>query len=634
MILQSLCNVYDVLKNEDEQAPAPFGFSRVGVSFALVLSPDGRLTNIIDLRSGESRRPQEQLVPFQRSRTSGLFPFFLCDKAEYVFGIEQVKARDRDRRSSKKVGDDTILFEDEKGLIVVSRRSRESFAAFRSLQHALLDSCDEAGVRAFLAFLDSWDPERALDHPKVREYRDDLLSGGRCVFRIGDAYLHDIPGVQQIWTASLTRDSAETCTAQCLISGAVAPISRTHQMIKGVTGAKPSGASLVSFNEPSFCSYDKEQSYNAPVSEECEFKYTTALNQLIASPDHRIRIGDATTVFWAQTGDRATETIIANLLDPPYEDAGEAEPDDPGKTPEPARQVIDDRALARIRDVLRLVRQGSGIRQGDLGVNPETRCFILGLAPNNARLAVRFWHQDSFGNLVTNLARHHLDLEVVRSDLEPEILPVRRILFETVPRNAERKEPPPGMSGQLMRAVLFNTTYPVQLYTAILNRIRADQYLNRVRAGVIKAYLLRLARARPGVAGIQEEMITVSLNETSQNVPYRLGRLFAVLEKAQGDANRDREVGSTIRNRYFSSASATPAVVFPPLIKLAQHHIAKSEWGWKTIQQMEEILSGVDTFPTWLGLEEQGMFMLGYYHQRRALFTKRDEKKEEVNADE
>lgn len=632
MILESLCNVYDVLGGEDAQAPAPYGFSRVGVSFALVLSPDGALTNIVDLRSGENQRPQEHQVPFQRSRTSGLFPFFLCDKAEYVFGIQQVKVKDRGSRSSKKGEDDTILLEDEKGLVVVSRRSREAFSAFRSLQHALLDSADAPGVRAFLAFLDTWDPERAVEHPKVREYLDDLLAGGRCVFRVGDVYLHGMPEIQQIWRASLLRESGESHTAQCLISGSIAPISRTHQAIKGVIGAQPSGASLVSFNEQAFCSYDREQSYNAPVSEECEFKYTTALNLLIASPEHRVRIGDATTVFWAQTGDRSTEAIIAGLLDPPDDDAGYGATEE---TPEePGQQVIDDRELARIRDVLRLVRQGSGIRQGDLGINPETRCFILGLAPNNARLAIRYWHQDSFGNLVTNLARHHLDLEVDRRSFEPEILPVRRILFETVPKNAERKEPPPGLSGQLMRAVLYNTTYPVQLYTAILNRIRADQYLNRVRAGVIKAYLLRLARARPGVAGIHEEMITVSLNETSPNVPYRLGRLFAVLEKTQGDANRDREVGSTIKNRYFASASATPAVVFPPLIKLAQHHIAKSDWGWKTTQQMEEILSGVDAFPAWLGLEEQGMFMLGYYHQRRALFTKKNGEKGEVTADE
>lgn len=633
MILESLCNVYDVLGGEDAQAPAPYGFSRVGVSFALVLAPDGVLTNIVDLRSGEKRRPQEQLVPFQRSRTSGLFPFFLCDKAEYVFGIQRIKTKDLKGRSSKKGKDDTILLEDDKGLVVVSRRSRESFSAFRSLQHALLDSSDAPGVRAFLAFLDTWDPEGALDHPKVREYLEDLLSGGRCVFRVGDTYLHVLSEEQQLWRASLSRESGESHTAQCLISGSVAPISRTHQAIRGVTGANQSGASLVSFNEQAFCSYDREQSYNAPVSEECEFKYTTALNQLIASPDHRVRIGDATTVFWAQTGDRSTEAIIAGLLDPPDDDAGDGATEETSEGP--GKQVVDDRELARIRDVLRLVQAGVGLRPGDLGrIDLATPCFILGLAPNNARLAIRYWHQDSFGNLVTNLARHHLDLEVDRRSFEPEILPVRRILFETVPRNAERKEPPPGMSGQLMRAVLYNTTYPVQLYTAILNRIRADQYLNRVRAGVIKAYLLRLARANPGVAGIHEEMITVSLNETSPNVPYRLGRLFAVLEKAQGDANRDREVGSTIKNRYFASASSTPAVVFPPLIKLAQHHIAKSDWGWKSTQQMEEILSGVDAFPAWLGLEEQGMFMLGYYHQRRALFTKKNGEKGEVTADE
>ncbi|HOV67923.1 MAG TPA: type I-C CRISPR-associated protein Cas8c/Csd1, partial [Methanoregulaceae archaeon] len=408
MILQSLCSVYDVLADEDAMAPAPYGFSRVGVSFALVISPDGVLTNIVDLRSGESRHPQlqEHLVPLQKKRQgTAPVPYFLCDKAEYVFGIQRVKAKDRGSRSSKKGRDDTILIEDEKGLVVVSRRSRESFSAFRSLQHALLDNCDEPAVRAFLAFLDSWDPEQALDHPKVREYLDDLLSGGRCVVRVGDAYLHGIPEVQQIWKASLSCESEKSHTAQCLISGSVAPISRTHQAIKGVTGANQSGASLVSFNEQAFCSYGKEQSYNAPVSVECEFKYTTALNQLIASPDHRIRIGDATTVFWAQTGDRSTEAIIAALLDPPDDDAGEAAAGETETVPEPGKQVIDDRELTRIRDVLRLVRQGAGIRQGDLGINPETRCFILGLAPNNARLAVRYWHQDSFGNLVTNLAR-------------------------------------------------------------------------------------------------------------------------------------------------------------------------------------------------------------------------------------
>ncbi len=627
MILQSLCSVYDVLTTEEDGAPAPFGFSRTGVSFALVLAPDGTLTNIIDLRSGEKLRPQEHLVPLQKSRTSGVSPFFLCDKADYVLGIEWVGAKDAKARPAKKTKDDLIVCENERGRAVASRRSRDAFAAFRDLHRRLLGGCDEPGARALLSFLDAWDPTGAADHPKVREYVEDLLSGAKCAFRFGQGYLHESPALLQAWQGSLGDDEAQV--GQCLVSGESGPIARTHQAIRGVSGAQPTGAALVSFNQEAFCSYNREQSLNAPVCEACEFKYTTALNQLIASPMHRVRIGDTTTVFWAQTGDRATEAIIANLLDPP---------DDDGETAEAGGdaggQVADRKQIALIRDILLLVRSGTGIRRTDLVPDPATRCFILGLAPNVARLSIRFFHQDSFGNLATNLARHHLDLEIARRQSEPEILPVRRILLETVPRNADRKVPPPGMSGQLMRAVLFNTTYPVQLYCAILNRIRADQYLNRVRAGVIKAYLLRLARARPGVAGIHEEMITVSLNETSPNVPYRLGRLFAVLEKAQADANHDREVDSTIKNKFFASASSTPAVVFPPLIKLAQHHIAKSDWGWKSTQQMEEILAGVDAFPAWLGLEEQGMFMLGYYHQRRALFTKKNGEKGEVTADE
>ncbi|HIH03825.1 MAG TPA: type I-C CRISPR-associated protein Cas8c/Csd1 [Methanoregulaceae archaeon] len=636
MILQALCDAYDILANDDRETTPVYGFCQTGVTFALIISETGKLTNIIDLRAGEKLRPQEQEVPFQKTRSGTIPPpYFLCDKAEYVLGLEHIKVKDVRARPARKTESDTVLVDDEQGRTVVSRRSQDYFTAFRALHHELLSHSSEPAARAFLAFLDAWDPASAFDNQKIREYREDLLSGGRIVIRVGDVYLHQIPAIRDVWAASSSRGESGTRIAQCLVSGSVGPIARTHQAIKGVSGAQPSGASLVSFNEDAFCSYDKEQSYNAPVSEISEFKYTTALNRLIASPDHRLRIGDTTTVFWAQTEDRDTEAIIRNLLDPPDTTAEEPAAGEARGAEASARQVIDDREQELIRDVLRRVRSGTGLRPGDLGrIKLETPCFILGLAPNAGRLSVRFWHRDSFGNLAANLAQHHLDLEIDRRSFEPAIFPVYRVLFETVPRKAERKDPPPALAGQLMRSVLLNVPYPFQLYSAILNRVRTDHDLNHVRAGVIKAYLLRLARAGSGVSGIREEMITVSLDETNPNVPYRLGRLFAVLEKAQADANRDREVGSTIKNRYFGSASSTPAVVFPPLIKLAQHHIAKSEWGWKTTQRMEEIMSGIDAFPTWLGLEEQGMFMLGYYHQRRALFTKKNGKTEEVTAHE
>lgn len=171
-----------------------------------------------------------------------------------------------------------------------------------------------------------------------------------------------------------------------------------------------------------------------------------------------------------------------------------------------------------------------------------------------------------------------------------------------------------------MRSIIGNTQYPVQMYSAILTRVKVERSINYVRAGFIKAYLSRLARF--GVTKLKEDLITVSLNEENSNVPYRLGRLFAVLERAQSDTNK--EMKSTINSKYFSSASTTPAVVFPVLLKLAQHHIAKSDWGFKSNQSIEEIVSSIDEFPAYLNLEEQGMFMLGYYHQRKDFFKKKE----------
>jgi CRISPR-associated protein Csd1 len=170
-----------------------------------------------------------------------------------------------------------------------------------------------------------------------------------------------------------------------------------------------------------------------------------------------------------------------------------------------------------------------------------------------------------------------------------------------------------------MRSILDGTPYPVPMYNAIVNRTKVERSINYARAGFIKACLIRMARAR----GENEEEITVSLNEENKDVPYRLGRLFAVLEKAQSDSNKDLK--STINSKYFSSASTTPAVVFPVLLKLAQHHIAKSDWGFKSEQSIQEILNGIDNeFPTFLNLEDQGKFMLGYYHQRKAFFKKKE----------
>jgi len=624
MIIQSLCRYYDILAKDEGAGISPPGYSKGNVSFALVLSPGGELSYIIDLRIDDNnkKRPRVMDVPQQGVRTVGIAPYVLCDNAKYVFGVEKLKRSDFEKKFMKSSGknepsDYKILAETEKEVVLVNQRSRDSFEAFKNLHHRLFDSLDDPGIRALLNFLDTWNPEDFTRHPKIVEYMDELLGGGNCVFECDGIFLHKKPSVMEFWENHLTPEGDDTAfTAQCLVTGKTAPVARVHNKITGVVGAHTAGASLVTFNDVSFCSYGKEQSFNAPISESAMFKYTTALNYLLAHQDYRIRIADTTVVFWAETSGTACEEIANLLFAPPDVFEG----DTGGEGPDPER-VQDWGKIELIRDILDKVRSGRKIHLEDIGADPETNFYMLGLAPNNARLAVRFWHVDSFGNFVTKAARHHLDMEIVRGDRDPRYVSLYRLLRETVAQSADNKAPAPLLGGLVMRSILNGTPYPVQMYGVILSRVKVERSINSVRAGFIKAYLLRLSRA--GFTNLKEDLISVSLNKDNPNVPYRLGRLFAILEKAQADANRD--VKSTISSKYFSSASTTPAVVFPVLLKLAQHHIAKSDWGFKSARDIEEALDGVDEFPAYLSLEEQGMFMLGYYHQRKANFTKKEE---------
>jgi len=618
MIIQSLCRHYDVLEGDKNVNIPKLGYSSAKVSFALVISPDGVLTHIVDLRSDDKKpKPKDMDVPIQKSRSSGVFPYFVCENAKYVFGVEKVKRSEFEKKfdlasSEENSVEHTVLEENDKEVTLVHRRSRECFEAFKTLHHSILDGLNDQEVRGFLAFLDGWNPEEFLENPKTREYKDELLAGGNCVFECGGVFLHQKSAVRNAWETYSQNETGNTF-AQCLISGKVEPVAKIHQKIKGVVGAQSAGASIVSFNNDAFCSYGKEQSFNSPISESAMFKYTTALNHLLSSPSNRIRIADTTVVFWAETHEKSCEDLAKFFFDPVEPDTKE------GKNVESSR-VQDITKTKQIEDILNKVRIGKKINQEDIGTDPEKNFYILGLSPNNARLAVRFWYIDSIGGLIEKLARHHLDMEIIRDDYGPRYVSVYRLLKETVPQSSDKKTVSPLLGGLIMRSILTNTGYPISLYSAIMSRVKVDGSINFVRAGFIKAYLLRLSRA--GLSNLNQDLITMSLNEESSNVPYRLGRLFAALEKAQNDTNR--EMKSTINSKYFSSASSTPAVVFPVLLKLAQHHIAKSEWGFRSNQLIEQILSGVDEFPAYLNLEDQGMFMLGYYHQRKAFFTKKE----------
>ena len=574
------------------------------------------MTNIIDLRSDEKKpRPKEMEVPKQTARQVNVLPYYLCENVKYIFGVEKKKGDERKKILENPDKIISILQDTGTEITLVSVRSRECFNSFKELHHGLLDTIDDPRAKSLLIFLDAWNPDNFVEHPKISLFADDLLDGGSCIFQIGDeGYLHLIGALKNVWEMKGSEDEEDIYMAQCLVCGEIKPISRTHQTIKGVAGAQISGASLVSFNNLCFESYGKKQSYNAPISAGAEFKYTTVLKHLIATRSNRIRIGDSTTVFWAETTEKAGEDLAMFLINPIDDEGTEASDESSEGT-----LVQDVRTREQVREILSKVKAGKPLSVQDIGTDPTTNFYILGLSPNNARLSVRFWHQDHFGDVVTRLARHHIDMEIIRDDSGPLYVSVFRLLRETVPKGSDNPEPSPIISGLLMSSILNNSIYPIQLYYTILSRIKVERSINYVRAAFIKAYLLR--QIRSGLSQIPSEVVTVSLDEDNPSVPYRLGRLFAVLEKVQSETNKN--MGSTITSKYFSSACATPAVVFPVLLKLAQHHIAKSDWGYKTKQWIEEILSGVEAFPAYLILEDQGLFMLGYYHQSKAFFCQK-----------
>lgn len=396
--------------------------------------------------------------------------------------------------------------------------------------------------------------------------------------------------------------------------GEIAPIARLHTKIKGVRGTMSMGASLVSFNIDSAESYGKKQSYNAPSSESVVFGYGTALNYLLSSNKQKIHLGDdITAVFWAERSG-TEEDLITELF---------AELSGTGKSDTEPSITQDLSTIQLLYDVLSRIHDGIPIKESALDVDPDVRFYILGLSPNKARIAVRFWHVDTFGSLIEKVGMHYSDMDIVRPGYMKKgfNISVNDILRELAPLG-DREKIPPIIGGAVMRSILSGLSYPRGLYSGIISRIRADQIINYVRVAVIKACLVRSGRIQDNTT--IKEVMTVSLNEQTKNVPYRLGRLFALLEKAQWDAVPG--LNATIKDRYFGSASATPRAVFPILMRLSQHHMAKSEYGYVVDKKIEQVLSGIDYFPAHLTLEEQGLFVLGYYHQRQALYEKNEKK--------
>lgn len=576
MILQALTRYYEDLLSRGEIA-AP-GWAPAKISFALCLNQNGELTQIVptmeEVAKGKKAvmQPQLMVLPAAVKRTVSIASNFLWDNSAYLLGIDQ------------------------KGK---PERSRECFAAAAKLHHTVLDGIDSPNARAILAFFDTWEPERAAEHPALIRQLDDVTAGGNLVFRVDGRKVEEDAAIREAWQRY--RDGGESgVKMQCLVTGKEDEIAAVHPSVKGVRDAQSSGAALVSFNAPAFCSYGREQNYNAPVGKYAAFAYTAALNHLLADSDHVQHIGDTTVVCWAEGADDAYPGFFSAVIG--------------GGT---YGGLSDNDLRAALK------RLANGLPCDDLGVDPNRPFYILGLAPNAARLSVRFFLRDSFGKLMENVNAHYERMEIVRPAYEKfNYLPLWSLLRETVNLNSRDKAPSPAMAGATARAIFSGARYPASLLEAVMLRIRAERDITWGKAAIIKAYYLKNPHE-----DCPKEVLTVSLNEASTNPAYTLGRLFSVYEAVQQAANPG--INTTIKDKYFNSAAAMPASIFPVLNNLCQKHLRKLDarqhvYYDKQIMKLKGVLN--ENYPARMTLAQQGSFDLGYYHQTQKRYTKKEEK--------
>jgi len=569
MILQALSEYYERKVEEDSAALPPFGFETKELPFIIELNQDGDLIQVEDTREGTGKKKQAKsfMVPKGEKKTSGVVANLLWDNAEYVLGVD-IKGKPE-------------------------RVEKQHQAFIDRIEKLSPEVKTDAGIQAILRFFEQLDTAR-FEGLTVWE---DLMTNPNLGFRLqGDVGLISArPKIVAALQEEAEKAPDEKEMATCLVTGGHRKVARLHTSIKGVWGAQTAGANIVSFNLDAFDSYGKSRGANAPVGERPAFAYTTALNHLLrkGSPQ-RIQVGDASTIFWADKP-AELETQIPNIF-------GEPPKDDP------------DRNTNAVAELFKAVDFGR--YAGDEG---NTRFYILGLAPNAARISIRFWEVATVAEMAERIHRHFDDLAIEHSDKQLPYLPLFRLLVSTATQG-KADNIPPNLAGEVMRSILTGSLYPQTLLSAAVRRIRAEHEISYPRAAIIKACINRKTRySNPEIT----EELKMSLDEDNTNTGYRLGRLFAVLEKTQEEANPG--LNATIRDRYYGAASSTPVSVFATLLKLKNHHLSKMENKGR-VTNLEKlygsIMDDIDDFPAVLSLEDQGRFAIGYYHQRQDFFKK------------
>lgn len=569
MILQALKEYYDRKATDPDSGIAPPGWEKKEIRFVITLDQKGHPVLLEDTEEiiNKKKRSKAFLVPQAVKRANAIASNLLWDNPEYALGVA-LKGK--------------------------PQRVAEQFAEFKNAI-VNLNLGQDVGIAAVSAFLNHNDPSASLE--KFGDtWKCVLDSGGNITFRLqGDSSLIcNRPAVK----TAVDRSNADAAKdIRCLITGEPDAFANLHPAIKGIWGAQSVGANIVSYNASAFESHGKEQGANAPIGKTAAFAYTTALNHLLGKDSiQRMQVGDASTVFWSEKNTRFEEQFSLFFNEPPK--------DDPGRNIQAVKALLESPKTGAPSE-----------NQEDSG-----KFYVLGLSPNAARVAIRFWIAAPLDEMQAQIRQHFRDLEIVHAPFDKPVFSIFRLLVCTAPLG-KAENIPPNLEGDTMRAILEGLPYPATLMQSVVRRIKVEHEITHIRAALIKACINRNCRFRKKT---QQEELAVSLDPNNMSIGYRLGRLFAVLEKIQEEASPG--LNATIRDRYYAAASSAPVTVFGRLMTLKNHHLAKLENIGRRVnleRLVGEIVDGIMDFPSHLSLDDQGRFAVGYYHQRQDLFPKK-----------
>lgn len=581
MILRALYEYYQRKAEDPESGIAPRGFERKEIPFVIVIDREGNFVNLEDTRTGEGpkRRAKTFLVIKMKSRT-GVNGWKIANTFWDHWGFVLGQAKN----------------ESSKALTDAENQKRTFIAQVKGLSEKYPANPE---FRAVCMFYDlKEEVQKVLNHESWPDcYK---IPGCNLSFRVAgrDSLVAEHPDLAHEVESEVAIEEFDQNVENngvCLVTGEKSTISVLHAATP-VPGGK-SGGKLVGFQRNSgYDSYYKEQGLNAPVSQKAEDAYTTALNVLLSKDSrNKFKIGDTTVIFWAQK-----EISFENQFSFFF---NISEKDDPDRNIREVKALFDS------------------IYTGKLNKDCDTPFYVLGLAPNAARIVVRFWKSGRVEDFATHIAQHFSDLEIVRGTRDEKEYFSLFYLLSNLAFEHKIENIPPNLAGKVMESILDGTPYPATIQQQCIRRIRADQNINRIRAATLKAYLNRMINNN-----LYERRITMAIDLENKNQGYLCGRLFAVLEKIQEDAQPG--INATIKDRYYGAASSTPVTVFGRLLNLSNHHLSKMEGGRKIYYEkmIQDIMAGISSngLPAHLSLDDQSRFAIGYYHQRQDLFTKKE----------